>query len=87
MYVFLCFIMPKRCHFAIENKNFTLCDKIFVVFVCHIENNAYICIVVKRKMFHLIKFTTMVLGLFFSVVLAFSVARICVEAKDLKNNY
>lgn len=38
-------------------------------------------------MFHLLKFTTMVLGLIFSVVLAFSVARICVEAKDLKNNY
>ena len=56
------------------------------VYVCHIENNAYLCIVVKRRCFTLI-YTTMVLGLIFSVVLTFSVARICVEAKDLKSNY
>lgn len=79
--------MLKWCHFATENKNFAFCNKIFVVFVCHIENYVYICIVVKRKMFHLLKFTTMVLGLIFSVVLTFSVARICVEAKGLKNNF
>ena len=56
------------------------------VCVCHIENNAYLCIVVKRRCFTLI-YTAMVLGLFFTVVLTFSVARICVEAKDLKGNY
>lgn len=45
-------------------------------------------LLLKTKMFHFLKFTTMVLGLFFSVVLAFSVVtRIYMESKDLKNNY
>ena len=39
-------------------------------------------------MFHLLNYTTMVLGMFFSVVLAFSVVtRIYMESKELKNNY
>ncbi len=85
--VFLLLIVRFVCLFVAKYAIIALKFKNSFVFVCHIENNAYLCIVVKRKMFHLLKFTTMVLGLIFSVVLTFSVARICVEAKGLKNNY